>query len=248
VLALAAVAFAARTNQYNVTGSVSPTKSGTKKKPAAVSVKFDYTISEASSQRPSPVKRYKILIDGVNVNSKLWPACTAARINAAQSDQSCPKGSLVGTGSITAVAGNEANPNDKSINCYLSLKVYNAGNNRAALFLTGSPSQSLPPEKRCATSFSAAIAANYVRSARGTTLQFDVPEVPFRSQVNGTIEVSTIKTQSTIKRLTRTVKGRKVGYYETVGGCRAGKRAITVTFLNEDNQTAQGQATSKCSK
>jgi hypothetical protein len=41
VLVIAAVAFAQVQNTYSVTGSVSPTKAGTKKKPVPVALKFN---------------------------------------------------------------------------------------------------------------------------------------------------------------------------------------------------------------
>src|SRR5690348_175166 len=104
VLAVAAVAYAqAQQNTYKVQGSASPTgKPGSKKKPVPVSVKFSYQVDEANGNQPSAIDRYKISFYGVRaVNGDKFPKCTADQISqAGNNDSGCPKGSLVGTGTI----------------------------------------------------------------------------------------------------------------------------------------------------
>src|SRR4051812_3770512 len=124
-LVAAAVAFAAQTNTYTVTGKVLPTKAGTKKNPKPVSLNFDYTVGEAAGQRPSPVKSYNIAFDGIRVNAPRFPKCTAAAMNAAQTDAGCNKKALVGIGNVENLAGPTNDPTNKSITCHLDLKVYN---------------------------------------------------------------------------------------------------------------------------
>ena len=99
-LVVVAVAHAAQVNTYTVTGKTSPSSPGSAKKPLPISLDFDYTVGEQSGQRPSPVERYTIGFYGVRSNGGLFPKCTAASINAAQSNSGCPKGSVVGTGFI----------------------------------------------------------------------------------------------------------------------------------------------------
>ena len=139
-LVVAAVAYGAQVNTYTVTGKTSPTASGSKKKPVPISLDFDYTVGEQSGQRPSPVKRYTIGFYGVKSNGGLFPKCTAASINAAQSISGCPKGSIVGSGYIINAAGSTSDPADKSIECNLNLTIVNGGQGRAAIFLQGGPS------------------------------------------------------------------------------------------------------------
>ena len=72
---------------------MSPARSGSKAKPVPVQLKFGFQVSEASGNRPSPIKTYSIGFYGGSSNGGPFPKCTAAQINAAQSDSVCPKGS-----------------------------------------------------------------------------------------------------------------------------------------------------------
>ena len=243
-LAVAAVAFAqSRTNTYTVSGSVTPAKKGTSKKPVPVGVKFSYTVENEQGVRPAPVKRYTISLAGVKANTSKFPKCTAATINANESISDCPKGSRVGTGKIDAVAGPESDTSNQSIKCPLNLQVYNGGgSNKAAIYIVGGANAPAGFKTSCPTDTNAAIDAKFVKQAGGSALQFDVPQVPFRQQL-GTVEVTVVRVQSTISKMVR--KGR--GFFESTGGCKGGKRAIKVTFLNEDNQTGTASTTTKCS-
>lgn len=243
VLAISAVAYAV-TNVYQVNGSISPSKVGTAKKPKPIAVNFGYRVGEREGLRPSPVKQYKILIGGLRVNTNHWPSCTAQQINKAQSDRRCPKGSKVGGGFIKNATGASNDPSDRSIQCNASVSVYNVKNNRASLFIKGSPN-STDPRTKCAIELAEAIPANYVRTSRGTELRFRVPSAllhPLPGLDNAVESVT-----SKIPRQTRKVKGRTIGYYESVGGCRKGKRPITVTFVAEDGSVAKAQKLLNCS-
>jgi len=248
VLAVAAVAYAQeRTNAYTVRGNVSPSTAGTTKKPVPVSVEFNYTVGEQSQPplRPSPVQRYTIGFSGLRVNSNSFPGCTAAQINRAESTRGCPSGSRIGTGKIDAVAGGESDRTNTSIKCPLNLEVYNSRRNKAAIYVVGGPDAPAGKKTACPTTTNAALDASFIRRGTTTSLQFNVPLVPFRQQL-GTIEVAVIRVQSNIPRKTRRVNGRTVGFFEAIGGCRNRKRTITVTFLNEDGKTARAQDATAC--
>lgn len=238
VLALSAVALAAQVNTYTVTGKTSPAKPGSKKKPVPIGLNFDYTVGEQSGQRPSPVKRYTIAFYGMRSHGKLFPTCSAQRINAAGNDGGCPKGSLVGAGSVVNAAGNTADPTDKSIPCNLGLKIYNGGQGRAALFLYGNP-------PNCVITISQAIDARYVSAfgGRGQALQFEVP-TNLLHPVGG-IDNAVVQVTSTIKKLRKRSRGVTHGYYESIG-CRRGKRPIQVTFLTEAGQTSSAGTDASC--
>lgn len=236
-LAVTAVAYAAQVNTYEVTGSTSPSKAGSKKKPVPVQLKFSYQVGEEAGQRPSPVKRYSIGFGGLQSNGGLFPKCTAARINAAGDDGDCPRGAVVGTGFVKNAAGATANTADRSIHCDLSLKVYNSGQGKAALYLYGNPPQ-------CAIPISQAIDAKYVKIPGGQALQFEVPSNllhPIPGVDNAVIDVT-----STIKKMTRKVKGKTRGYYEVAGGCKGGKRAVSVEFLSEAGESKTATSTASC--
>jgi hypothetical protein len=238
LLVAAAVAMAAQVNTYTVGGSMSPSKAGTKKKPVPVAVKFSYTVSEASGQRPGLVKSYAIAFDGLKVNGARFPKCTATAINAAGSDAGCSPKSLVGTGSVENQAGPSNDPANKSIACHLDLKVYNSGQGKGALYLRGTP-------PTCPLALSQAIDAKFVPTSKGTTLKFDVNGTllnPVQGLDNAVVQVS-----SSIKKLTTTYRGKKVGYFESAGGCTKRKRNITVTFTTTNGQTGKAKKSLKCS-
>jgi hypothetical protein len=239
LLVLAASAFAAQLNTYTVSGSISPSTAGSSKKPVPVAVKFGYTVGEQAGQRPALVKQYSIKFDGLRVNGAAFPKCTAAAINKAGDDSACPTKAVVGTGTVKNFAGASNDPASKALACTLTLKVYNSGKNKGALYLRGGP-------PACPLQVSQAIDANYIASATGVTLRFNVGGT-LHHPVAG-VDNAVVSVTSSIKKLTTKVKGKTVGYYESVGGCRAGKRNITVTFVTNEGQTSKAQHTISCKK
>jgi hypothetical protein len=238
MLACAAAVFAAQVNTYTVEGTTSPAKPGSKKKPVPIGLNFDYTVGEEAGQRPSPVSRYTIGFYGMQSNGRLFPKCTAQQINAAQSDANCPKGSLVGSGSVTNAAGATDNPADTSIPCNLGLRIYNGGQGKAALYLFGNPPQ-------CVIPISQAIDARYVRTfgGKGQALQFSVPS-NLLHPVSG-IDNAVTNVRSTIKKLTTKSKGRTRGYFESIR-CQKGHRPIAVDFLTEAGQSSTAGTKAGC--
>jgi hypothetical protein len=244
VVALCAVAYAQQQNTYTVTGSTSPTRTGSSARPVPVSVKFAYTVGEAGNNRPSPVKRYSIRFTGLRVNTNAFPKCSASRLEN-RGPSSCPRGSAVGSGFITNATGAKSNPADKSIACNAALTVFNSGNNRAAIYVQGSPQQS-DPRRRCAIELAAPIPARYVRRGSAMALEFDVP--PSLLHPLPTLDNAVTSVTSTIRRLTRRRRGKTVGYYESTGGCRNGRRAISVVFTPETGTPATQATTARCSR
>jgi hypothetical protein len=245
-LAVASLAYAqAQQNRYNVTGGTSPTSAGTSKKPVPVSVSFNYTVGEIQNRRPSVIRKYNIRFAGLNVNTAPFPKCSQSVIDQ-QGASGCPAGSIVGTGFIENQTGATNNPSDKSIECNAGLQVINLGNNRASIFVQGDPQQS-DPRRRCAITLAAGIPARFIRQSggRGTSLEFTVPE-SLRHPGAPTISNAVVRVQSTIKRLTRRVNGRTVGFFESIGGCVRNKRNITVTFTPEQGSAARAQHLANC--
>ena len=70
-------------------------KAGTKKAPVAFSGGFDFGVDSGALRGASQIS-YEWWWEGVQGGLKGYPTCTAAQIDAAQSDSVCPKGSLVG--------------------------------------------------------------------------------------------------------------------------------------------------------
>jgi hypothetical protein len=104
-LALSAVAIA-QTQSATLTTSVSPQKAGTKKKPASANLKFkvvnenkNATLSSLDIVTPSTL----------TVSPKGFPKCSEDGIL----NDDCPKGSLIGSGTASAILGVN-NPPDKA--------------------------------------------------------------------------------------------------------------------------------------
>jgi hypothetical protein len=247
VLAFATVAFAAVTNTYTVTASVSPTKAGSKSKPVPIGLHFNYQVGEAAGQRPSVITGYSILFSGIATHGEDFPKCPAAQINATGDDSSCKtgasKGSEVGSGNVENIAGATNNPADQSQKCHLDLTLYNGGKGRLAIFLKGAPSPAGPSDpKNCPLTIGTAIDAKYVKKGGGTALEFTVPPIlghPIANFDNAVVTVA-----SSVKKLVSKKDGH--GYFDSVGGCKAGKRTISVTFTPESGGPGTATTTTKC--
>ncbi len=144
----------------------------------------------------------------------------------------------MGTGTVKNKAGSTDDPSNKSIDCALSLKIYNSGAGKGALYLKGGP-------PTCPLQISQAIDANYIASSTGTALRFNVGGT-LHHPIPG-IDNAVVSVQSSIRKATTKYKGKTVGYYETVGGCKAKKRYITVTFVALDGRTSKAQKKLACS-
>jgi hypothetical protein len=251
-LVVAAVAYAQGgvTNTYSVQAKVSPTKVGKPKKPVPVGLSFNYQVGEVSGNRPSPVTKYSILIVGGRVNTNAFPKCSQKQLQASGGKAKCRK-AAVGSGSVVNNTGATTDPSDKSITCNLALTVYNAGNSKGLLLLEGGPGQG--GNKECPIEFGTSngvIPANYVRKGGGTALEFTVPDNLLHPAPG--LDNSVVDTRSTIKKLTKTVgkgkKRRKIGYYESIGGCKANKGTVRVSFTGENGQTQNASASFPCRK
>jgi hypothetical protein len=259
VVLVAAVALAAQVNTYSVTASTSPPKQGSKKKPVAEGLAFNYTVGEASGQRPAPSKHYKLFLTGLVFHGEAFPTCTADQINGLSppSDSVCRVGALVGSGDVENIAGATANPADKSLKCHLDLKIYNAGRYALALYLKGGANPD--PAKACPLTISQAIPAVLTRTGAGTSLEFDVASnlrhpVPNIDnsvvQVASSLPVKTAKAKkaSASKKKGKKKKAKKIGYIESVGGCTGGKRKVSVEFTSETGQVVATSTDAPCRK
>jgi hypothetical protein len=222
LLGLTAVAYAqSGANEYTVDGSVQA-NGGSKKKPKASGFKFAFTIKAPGDTIPMVVKTFNIGIEGTRVNTKVAPTCTAQAMDQNQSDSKCPKGSLIGTGTIGDAVGTSGNPFSSAVYCDLPVKIYNSGTNKAALWIKTGPPQ-------CLAAVAQAIPATWKNSAKGSALIFTVPE-GLRHQLG--LDLAVTSASTSFKKITKKVKGKTVGYFESIG-CKDKKRDITATFTDE---------------
>jgi hypothetical protein len=115
----------------------------------------------------------------------------------------------------------------KAGDCTLALRVYNAGKNKAALWLEGGTGK--PGIPACLAPIHQAIDAKWVAKDGGTALVFEVPET-LRHQVG--LDVPVISVTSKFSTITKKIKGKKRGYFESIG-CADGKRTARGTFTDE---------------
>ncbi len=238
---VAAVAYAQGANNvYSVQGDVSPAKGASKAKPLPIELKFSFQVKSSTGGRPAPIKTYSIGFYGGTSNGGPFPKCTAAQINAAQSDSGCPKGSKVGSGKVINVAGSASDPTDTSIPCNLDLTIYNAGVNRAALYLDGAP-----PD--CVIGIHQALDGKFVSAfgGKGQALQFDVPANllhPISGLDNAQSDIT-----STIDKVTTKVKGKTQGYFQITQACPSSRKVpVEVTFTTEDGNTQKASDDVTC--
>jgi hypothetical protein len=225
LLCFAAVALA-QTNTYTVSGKIA--SGGSKKKPKPVGVVFKYTVGTQEGTLASPVKTYKIHLDGVKGNGAfVAKKCPASKLNAMSTpdDSSCPAGSKVGSGVVNALVGTAGNAiDDTTAKCRLDLSIYGGTSKSLTLFLEGKP-------PTCIAAINQAIDAKLTTDSKGGNLTFTVP--PGLLHPVAGLDVAVTDVSSTIKKLGKGTKG-----LFTSTGCK-GKRNIEVTFTAETGQTAK---------
>lgn len=243
-IAMAVVGTAIAANEYVVATSFSPTKAGTAKKPVPVGVRLAFNIEDTEGKRPLSLERLAIRFTGSRFNGAFFKNCTASSITQAQSDANCPSGSLVGTGYARNLAGNRADRNDKSQNCYLALRLHNSGRNRLALFVKGS--QTAPAGQTCPLNLAVAIPISISTSSSSSTFNLTIPESlkhPLATITNSLIEMRLNLPRKTTRRA-----GKTRGWAENVGRCRGGTRPVNFTFYNEENNVARQGVRARCSR
>jgi hypothetical protein len=80
---------------------ISPSKSGTAKKPKAASINV---VIQSPTENPATSDKVVVKFGkGVTFNNRAFPTCSLAKINATRSLSGCPKGSIVGKGTARAL-------------------------------------------------------------------------------------------------------------------------------------------------
>jgi hypothetical protein len=244
VAAAAAIAVAASTaavaqssTEFKVGGSVTVT-GGTKAKPKPGGLSFTFDVSDPSGNQTPPVQTYTIMYEGGRINTGILPACKAVTLNAMASPDpsSCPSGSKIGSGKLTALIGSAGQPTSTASPCSASLSLYAAGKGHATLFVSSKLGE-------CPVALSQAIDMQYMTKGAFAGLKFTVPDL-LRHQVG--LDITVTHADVSLSKIVKTVKGKKVGYVESTG-CKDGQRDIVVTFTDETGASFPAQATlGKC--
>ena len=133
---------AATKTTVTATGSA---KGATPKAPTPFTGSFVYNAFEENpALRAANPITFEWWWDGVQIGGKGFPTCTAAQIDAAQSDAGCPKGSLVGqVTALVAELGPESDRTQKITCLGKDVRFYNSGPNSIVWFVVG-------PGEQCA--------------------------------------------------------------------------------------------------
>lgn len=237
-IAVAASAVAvAQTTEFKVGGSVTVT-GGTKAKPKPGGLSFKFDVSDPSGNQTPPVQTYTIMYEGGRINTGILPACKADTLNAMSTPDpsSCPSGSKIGSGKLTALIGSAGQPTSTASPCSASLSLFASGKGHATLFVGSKLGE-------CPVALSQAIDMQYVTKGALAGLKFTVPDL-LRHQVG--LDITVTHADVSLSKIVKTVKGKKVGYVESTG-CKDGQRDIVVTFTDETGASFPAQATiGKC--
>ena len=246
VLAVTAIAWAQAqgevTNTYKVDGSTSPAREGSAKRPVPIGINFDYEVGTTDGRRPSPIEKYSIRFGGVQVNQNAAARCPDATVQN-QGPTGCPAGSIIGSGYIENATGDRNNPNDQSIPCNASVQVINGTGTGGNLYVAGSPNSS-DERTRCTIELAAAIPFRFVRRAGAIALEFEVPDSLLHPLP--TLSNAVKRVRSTVRRITRRIRGKRRGFFESRGPCPRNRRLITVVFTPENGETATAQDRAPC--
>jgi hypothetical protein len=219
-MASAAYAQTTATNQYVVSGGTS-IRGGTAAKPKPADLRFHFALS-ANGLVPNVVKTYTIKVEGGRVNWSIVPGCAGAKMDAAGSDASCPAAAKVGSGTLTALIGATGQAVSDAQTCTLPFKIYNSGGGKAALWIK--------TQGGCPVPIAQSVPARWTKSGTTGGLTFTVPDL-LRHQVG--LDLPVVNADATISKITKTVKGKKVGFLESTG-CKDGKRDFSVQFTQDD--------------
>jgi hypothetical protein len=137
---VAATAHAVTVNTVTSTGSAA---AGSKKAPVPFVGTWNNLADAGAGLRPAIVFSQEYWWEGVRFDGRAVPTCTAAQIDAAQSDAVCPKKSLVAVAPfIRAQIGPEGSPAGPNAACDgKQINMYNGGPGHVVWFVYGPGSQ-----------------------------------------------------------------------------------------------------------
>jgi hypothetical protein len=240
VVAISAAALFGAVVAYAATGpdttslTAKASSGGKPKKPKPISATFKFESHGPNNSRPSNPQELDFLFAGVRNNSAKFPTCTAAAMDAAQSDSVCSKGSRIATGTLTAQLGPTTDKNSNA-NCAKTMNVYNSGSGKASFFNHGDASQCagvgyLPP-----------IAMFWKKVGKATMLRLPVPG-NIQQPLPG-IEGGFTSFSLTFPRTTITKGGKKIGFLESIGCGSSKSRTFTFTLIPSDGSAKQVNTT-----
>lgn len=242
VVAVAGVAIAANTYKVHVASTNTKGK-GSVAKPIPTGLKLGFKVAEDDpSKRATVIEKYSLGAEGLVTNTKAAKGkCKFSDMdNELTVPAKCNK-ALVGTGLVKNAAGPSTNQSlSVSSPCNLQLRLYNSG--KGMIIRLDSNGQPAPGnlgdfssnKVGCVLPINTAINGKFVKTKIGgvtaSDFRFTVPQ-NLKHPLAGT-DNSIRESVNTIKRIVKTINGKKVGYYNKVG-CKGGKRTTRATFTTE---------------
>jgi hypothetical protein len=245
VLGLAGAAYAATvvTNVYVVkaTGTL---QSGTLAHPRPAGATISYTVSTIpKGKRPNVVKQQVVTIEGTRLHTNAFPTCSTSKLNAT-GPSSCPKGSLVGTGFFIVEVGPASSQSGKQLTCRVDLSVFNGGGNSLSYYTYANtanknecPSSSVQP---------LAVAAHVAEKKTTLVTTLKIPAVDRHPGNNTAVDAAVIQSQVKFPVKSRKIKGKTVGFAETILCPANHRRHVTIKFTLENGKSQTATANAAC--
>ena len=233
VLGSAAAAWASSSdpNTYGGSISVSPAKAGKPKRPVIDGWTQNIAVSSNQTNKTAaPLTDIKTWIYGLTVNTKLEPTCSSSKIENSLGT-GCPGKSLVASGTVQSTLGASSRNPNQSEPCDVNLRVFNGGKNYVWFFFIS------PSLAQCPAPTGSAHPYKGTFSRSHGNLVLNVPLPPDVSIMAGGLPntYASLDNEHLVwKKITKRVKGKKVGYFSSVG-CKAGKRPWKVTYTDTTN-------------
>jgi hypothetical protein len=249
-LGLAGTAYAATvvSNVYIIKASGKPVKSGTKARPKPAGLTVSYTVSTIpKGERPNVVKQLLVTIAGVQAHTNAFPTCSTSKLNA-KGPSACPKGSLVGTGFEIVEVGLASSQSGKPLaTCRVEVSVYNGGGNSLSYYVYANPAK----QGECPSTGAFAVKPLAFPSGlkeKGTTLvqTINIPFAERHPNSNTTFDAAVIQSKLTIPAKSRKIKGKTVGFGETIACPANRKRHIAIKFTPEKGKAQSATANVAC--
>jgi hypothetical protein len=242
-VAVASVAYAQDSSDTMIVKSAAPAGGTPEKgKPVAPSWSLDVEAPVAGSRGASPLE-HDWSWTGITETGKYFKKCTAAEIDAAQSDADCDPKAVMATGSLVAYLGPEGD-RATNVTCDKTIKVYNEGAGKANLLALGDPGDCagvgyLPP-----------IPITWKKKGKTSTQIFVFPDNivhPLPGLEGSFIHIE----YKFLKRVATVGKGKKkhkVGYLTSYGCGKASTRTFTFTSktANEPAGTTEKVSAGDC--
>jgi len=261
VLALAAMAtivgVALASNVYKVHKASTTAKGkGSKAHPIPTGITLGFQVADSDpSKRGTVVEKYSLGAEGIVTHPNVVAKCAFSDMDNEPTVPSKCNKAKVGSGIVLNAAGASSDQSfAASSPCNLQVRLYNNG--KGMIIRLDSNGQPPPPdfssrEIGCllpiATSINGTFVKTTIAGLPASDFRFTVPS-NLKHPLAG-IDNSIRESVTSIVLKTKTIKGRKVGFYEKIG-CKGPKRTTRGTFVTEANasQPAQKFSTTKQSK